>query len=82
MFSPKGDGEASLHTSLYAKNSDTKPCDDQNIEQNREDSNGAVSPAPVSDKQLLMRLQADVNSLSLVNTEQSQVGTNRSKYRK
>ncbi|XP_071142083.1 uncharacterized protein [Mytilus edulis] len=69
-----GDGEASLHTSTYNKNqeSENKPNEYQECGPVRDDPNGTMSPTPMADRQLLMRLQADVNSLSLVNSEQSQ----------
>lgn len=71
-----GDGEASVHTSMYNKTEQDNKTNElqQESDQNRDDSNGAASPTP-GDCQLLRRLQADVNSLSLVNAEQSQVCT-------
>lgn len=71
-----GDGEASVHTSMYNKTEQDNKNNGlqlQESDQNRDDSNGA-SPTQ-GDCQLLRRLQADVNSLSLVNSEQSQVCT-------
>lgn len=69
-----GDGEASVHTSMYNKTEQDNKTNElqQESDQHRDDSNGAASPTP-GDCQLLRRLQADVNSLSLVNSEQSQV---------
>ena len=69
-----GDGEASVHTSMYNKTEQDNKTNEwqQESDQHRDDSNSAASPTP-GDCQLLRRLQADVNSLSLVNSEQSQV---------